>query len=110
MEVFIREQVSKTLGIPKKQYEILKNVLDERVRQDQLKAQDRFKYTCADWELDESECLAVLMEEVGEVAREVLGKQGLTTDGKDGKLQTELVECAAVILAWLERYERTTDT
>jgi NTP pyrophosphatase (non-canonical NTP hydrolase) len=92
------------LDVPNpKTYIAINSIVAERERQDYLKSQDRFKYTCADWELSNAERLAVLVEEVGEVAREVLGEADLTTDGKD-KLKTELVECAAIITAWLERY------
>lgn len=93
------------LDVPNpKTYIAINSIVAERERQDALKSQDRFKYTCADWELSDSERLAILVEEIGEVAREVLGNQDLTTDGTPGRLQTELVQAAAIIVSWLERY------
>lgn len=47
---------------------------------------------------DPTKKLAILVEEVGEVARELLENDGRETP----HLATELVQCAAVIFAWLE--------
>lgn len=80
-------------------------VVAERDRQDVLKAVGRFQHTCADNPgLADVEKLAVLVEEVGEVAREVLGGAELVHDGTPSqeKLRTELVQCAAISLAWIE--------
>jgi NTP pyrophosphatase (non-canonical NTP hydrolase) len=44
--------------------------------------------------------LAVLVEEVGEVARAVLGEEGAVGDG--GHLVSELIHVAAVATAWVE--------
>lgn len=45
--------------------------------------------------VDAFEMLGILMEEVGEVARSIIERD-------DANLTTELVQCAAVIVAWLE--------
>lgn len=75
-------------------------VANERVRQE-LKARDGgFAWTCSEPEIPNEARLAVLVEEVGEVARAVLGLNGAVTDG--GDLKNELVQVAAVVVAWLE--------
>ena len=81
---------------------ILAMVKEERQRQDALKAQGRFKYTCADAEMLNSEKLAVLVEEVGEAARAILNKGNLVTDKGKDDLQCELIQIAAVAVAWVE--------
>ena len=51
--------------------------------------------------------LCVLTEEVGEVAREVLSLATLVTDGagKREALRQELVQVAAIAVAWIEALE-----
>lgn len=81
----------------------------ERWRQETLKAEGRYQYTPADGGLfgpTPSERLSMLAEELGEVAREVLTQQGRrlardTTGTMEG-LVKELVQVAAVSLAWVE--------
>lgn len=68
----------------------------ERNRQEALKASGRFAHTCADPEMDELERLAVLLEEVGEVARALNESHGIV------QLERELCQVAAVAVAWLE--------
>lgn len=80
----------------------LRDVYRERVRQDQLKAAGRFELTCADAELPASEKLAILVEEVGEVARAVLERADLVADKHGSSLRDELIQVAAVALAWAE--------
>ncbi len=79
-------------------------VLQERKRQDALKASGRFTYTCADQAMGDMEKLAVLTEEVGEVARALLEKSRLVTDIKatPPALKTELIQVAAICVAWIE--------
>lgn len=88
--------------------QVLQLVAYERVRQEQLKEEGRFSYTCADI-LPDATKLAILMEEVGEVAREVLTQPGLAiahdTSGTRDGLQRELVQVAAVAVAWAEAIE-----
>lgn len=75
----------------------------ERVRQEQ-KGNDRRALgewewkTCADPTLDPCAKLAVLMEEVGEVAF-ALNEERV---GKEANLREELTHVAAVAVAWLE--------
>ncbi len=75
-------------------------VYRERIRQEDLKAKGKFKHTCADKEMSDGDCMLVLMEEVGEVARAVLDKEG------KGALREELIQVAAVAVSWAERLGR----
>jgi NTP pyrophosphatase (non-canonical NTP hydrolase) len=79
---------------------IFQEISAERARQDMLKAEGRFEFTCADPESSDWYALAVLTEEVGEAARAVLGKHGKVLDG--GDLRKELIQVAAVAVAWIE--------
>jgi NTP pyrophosphatase (non-canonical NTP hydrolase) len=86
--------------------EAINAITSERIRQDALKAEGRFRFTVNESALSESERLAILVEEVGEVARCVC-------EGNDRgvldrvALRAELVQVAAVALAWLEGLEAT---
>lgn len=80
---------------------VLIDIKSERVRQEMLKRQGRFDYTCADLDWDEGEKLAALAEEFGEVAKALLHKRGVVHDG-GGDLRKELLHVAAVAAAWLE--------
>lgn len=83
---------------------VLHAVRDERIRQEVLKAEGRFNHTPADFSMTAAERLATIAEEVGEVARHVLQEEHLTHDGvsNDGDLDKELVQVAALAVAWLE--------
>lgn len=71
-------------------------IVNERERQDDLKARGEFAYTPAD-EIPASEAAVILGEEVGEVNRAIL------EHGADSpQLADELVQVAAVALAWIE--------
>lgn len=72
----------------------------ERDRQEQLKHAGRFAHTCSDVELDELERFAILVEEIGEVARALNDDQGRA------RLRAELVQVAAVAVAWIEGLDR----
>lgn len=93
---------------------VLGPIIRERLRQNELKAKGAFRYTCADPEMADTEKLCVLGEEFGEAARAVLALQklGTVTDygGESGTearkhLRKELIQCGAVIVAWLECIE-----
>ena len=75
---------------------------DERHRQEKLKAEGRFKYTCRDPEMTDSDRFKVLVEEVGEVARALLESDRLANDLSGKDLEKELIQVAAVVVAWLE--------
>jgi NTP pyrophosphatase (non-canonical NTP hydrolase) len=78
----------------------------ERRRQNRLKHEGRFLYTCADDGLSPAEKLACLTEELGEVAKEVLTREGHAlakdTQGSLEGLRKELTQVAAIAAAWLE--------
>jgi NTP pyrophosphatase (non-canonical NTP hydrolase) len=80
----------------------LTDVAAERVRQEQLRAQGRFPYTCAGDGLTPAEKLAVLAEEFGEVAREISDARNCRTEPNPKRLRAELVQVAAVAVAWVE--------
>jgi uncharacterized protein YjbI with pentapeptide repeats len=77
-------------------------IVAERNRQNDLKAAGRFPYTCADSELSDAEKLTVLAEEFGEAARAVLERNKLANDTTGADLKKELVQVAAVAVAWIE--------
>lgn len=74
---------------------VLQLIQKERIHQNALKAAGKFEYTPADKECPEGTRLAVLVEEVGEVAR------AICEDDERNKFE-ELVQVAAVCVAWLE--------
>ena len=77
----------------------------ERKRQLTLQAAGRFSYTPSDHALTDAQRLAMLAEELGEVARNVLRRGRLVTDGdpSDAGLRKELGQVAAIAVAWMER-------
>lgn len=84
---------------------VLMAIGSERRRQDALKAAGRFDYTAAD-PIPPGLKLAMLGEEFGEVARQVLTQPetGIAhdTEGSLANLRKELTHVAAVAAAWLE--------
>jgi len=102
--------------------EVLLEVSEERTRQETLKEQGKFVFTCADKGLSEAEKLAVLAEEFGEVSKETVEliinlakvmKFRMTNDARSGaieeaikeykvKARKELIQVAAVAVAWVE--------
>lgn len=70
----------------------------ERARQEQLKAEGKFAATCAD-DIPAGAKLAVLVEEVGEVARAICERD-------PEAMREELVQVAAVAVAWVEALSR----
>lgn len=79
---------------------VLNEIGKERVRQESLKREGRFKHTLADRGMDDGEKLAAICEEVGEVGRALLGNRMLVQDG--GNLRKELIQVAALAVAWVE--------
>jgi hypothetical protein len=92
---------------------VLRAVARERIRQEELRAQGRFPYTAASPDCPEHLRLAALTEEFGEVGRAICERDiqqaqapGLVAAGAllamQAQLRTELVELAAVAVAWAE--------
>ena len=82
------------------QVRAMADVLAERRRQEEKWG----KNTCANPSMIPGEALAVLTEELGEVATEVLGFYA-DEEGSKPRLRTELSHVAAVALAWMEALE-----
>lgn len=100
---------------------IFDDIKNERDRQEELKAQGKFLKTCAERDVifPDDEKLALLAKEFGEVAKEVTEK--LTHDGRCRKagnpkgctdpmhkrrLRMELIQVAAVCVAWVEGLDK----
>ncbi len=106
--------------IEKDMHSALRDVGVERYVQEQLKAVGELRYVCSDRQMSDTERLAVLMVEVGEVATEVLKVCGEKYDRRmtlsnSGHVDSEkaerqirlamrakLAEVAAVAVAWME--------
>lgn len=70
----------------------------ERQRQKRLKEQGKFPFTPDEDGASDDYCLRVLVEEVGEVAKSLQEDPDSTID--------ELIQVAAVAMAWAERLSR----
>lgn len=80
-------------------------VLRERDRQEAKCAEKRREglvwLTCADPRMPDGDKLAVLVEEIGEVAKELCDARAAKC-AASSNLRVELVQVAAVALAWIE--------
>lgn len=65
----------------------------------------KFPWTCKAARVSHEKKLAVLTEEVGEVARAIQDLWADRTEAKRAHLREELVQVAAVAVAWLESME-----
>ena len=86
---------------PAERGRVLLAVAAERGRQEQLFAAGQFPFTCSNAAVSGREKLPVLVEEVGEVA-EALQRPGRLSDEHRAHLRTELIQVAAVAVAWAE--------
>ena len=75
---------------------------DERHRQEGFVKSGRFARTCASMEMTDGERYAVLGEEFGEVGRAILEKMRLANDTHHKDLRKELIQVAAVCVAWIQ--------
>ncbi len=84
-------------------------IIAERKRQEELFCGRKFNFTCASLTADSFRKLRVLLEEVGEVAQECDALEyAKRIDMRltiTKRLVTELVQVAAVCVAWLESLE-----
>lgn len=85
-----------------KREEAFQAIRKERNRQEDLVTAGRFAWTCADPLAIEEAKLAVLMEEVGEVARVLCDKLKHSPAEVAVLLRGEIIQVAAVAVAWLE--------
>lgn len=81
--------------------DVLALVHAERERQEELQRTGAFAFTCAASDIYDNSKLAVLVEEVGEVAR-VLCEAVNNDELDEVKLREELVQVAAVAVSWVE--------
>jgi hypothetical protein len=86
--------------------DILVEVFRERVRQEQAFLDGKHPYRLAAPDTDDCFRCAVLMEEVGEVAHEVNELEAHFTLERIEKLKKELIQVAAVAVAWLRGLEK----
>lgn len=87
--------------------DVLEEVYRERNRQQELKAKGKFKWTCDSPSQSDARKLTVLAEEFGEVSREVCDSMIADDKGEPGgmhlvRLRKELIQVAAVAVAWAE--------
>jgi hypothetical protein len=82
----------------------------ERNRQQRLQREGKFKYSCDSTLISSPLKLTILAEEFGEVAREVfeMHDKGDFTTARKAALRKELIQVAAVAVAWLETPEQGT--
>jgi NTP pyrophosphatase (non-canonical NTP hydrolase) len=103
--------------------EVLRDVGLERVRQEDLRQSGKFLWTCATDGVPLDRKMSVLSEEVGEVAKEVVDV-GIARDKYERekmafprhrevalllRIRKELVQVAAVCVAWIEAIDRDLD-
>lgn len=89
---------------------VVQEVFDERQRQQQLVREGKLPFNCADRDIPHQRKLPVLVEEVGEVAKEVYDVDRGTVPFASKRLREELIQVAAVAVAWLESLEDVTKT
>jgi hypothetical protein len=81
-------------------------ISEERLRQELLKSQGRFEFTCADPSISDREKLVILGREFGEIAHAVNvsgdRRPVLLEQQTKEHLRTELIQLAAVAAAWAE--------
>jgi NTP pyrophosphatase (non-canonical NTP hydrolase) len=84
-------------------HQIERDITNELQRQKQLQAEGKFKYTCETSPLPLMN-LAILTEEVGEVAHEL--NEGDGTEYDHDRLRKELIQVAAVTIAWIRALDK----
>lgn len=85
--------------------DVVAEVYKERQRQEQLRLSGKFLWTCADPSQSNARALAVLSEEFGEAAREVVEEIIHADRGQpfsEDNLRKELIQIAAVAIAHVE--------
>ena len=82
--------------------DVMTLVADERVRQNALFAEGKIPFNCASRIADPNRKLRVLVEEVGEVAEALDALENKKDWKRFDHLREELVQVAAVAVAWLE--------
>jgi len=92
---------------------VLHEVRCERLRQDELVRNGTHPFRCADAQVDQGSKLLVLSEEFGEVAKAAYELKWCSVPGpgadaaNEEYLRTELIQLAAVAVAWAESLTST---
>lgn len=94
-----------TVGVRRMNH-VFDDIYLERNRQERLKSLGKFPFTCADVELGDISAGLILGEEYGEVCRAVLNASHLAHDQYETDLRAELVQVAAVTVAWIEKLDK----
>jgi len=121
------EEVERKGSKAMSQVEIIGEIIEERDRQEQLRQSGKFLWTCSSPNIDNARRLAVLAEEFGEVSREVV-EEIIASDKSNAalldmvgrihdeekrdaryRLRLELVQVAAVAMAWIEGLDAAAD-
>ena len=87
--------------------DVFARIAAERVRQQELFRAGKFTFTCASTTADDNRKLRVLTEEVGKVAEAIDALENKNDWKRFDHLREELVQVAAVAVAWLEAMEVT---
>ncbi len=82
--------------------DVFERIAQERVRQQELLREGKHTFTCASPIADDNRKLRVLVEEVGEVAEALDALENKKDWKRFDHLREELVQVAAVAVAWLE--------
>lgn len=98
---FARDASGRYIG-PSPIAHVLDAVARERARQEALRASGKFSWTCSDPLVSDAHKLAVLAEEFGEVSRAIVEQLIDVTRRDVPALRAELVQVAAVAVAWCE--------
>lgn len=90
--------------------EVLTSIAIERERQNRLVCEGKFNWTCATSRALPAEKLAVLAEEFGEVARHICEQVIDNARYNPRELKKELIQVAAVCVAWCEALDNEIDS
>lgn len=85
-----------SMGSP---FTVFDDIRDEHIRQRELKEAGRFPYLITDHEMSDLTRLAILTEELGEVARAI--------QDEPDNLRAELVQLAACCVAYVQWLDRS---
>lgn len=85
---------------------IFGDIARERERQQKLKKSGQLPWTCADQKPSDGNKLSVMAKQVGDLATEVL----VNEDDHRASVRAELVQVAAVAVAWIESIDRASET
>jgi hypothetical protein len=87
--------------------DVFERIAQERVRQQELLRSGKITFSCSSPIVDDNRKLRVLTEEVGEVAEAIDALENKNDRKRFDHLREELVQVAAVAVAWLEAMEVT---